>query len=67
MFEHVMRREYGSYFDMIKRSLQPGGISVAYKIFNNPKNDERFVDSILKRKGYIKQGLLKKSETGRPK
>lgn len=32
MFEHVMRREYGKYFDMIKRSLKPEGIGLLHVI-----------------------------------
>jgi cyclopropane-fatty-acyl-phospholipid synthase len=32
MFEHVMRRDYPKYFDMIKRSLKPKGIGLLHAI-----------------------------------
>lgn len=49
-FKRVIKGKNSYIFILSKAQI----IVLPYKIFNNPKNDERFVDSILKRKGYLK-------------
>jgi cyclopropane-fatty-acyl-phospholipid synthase len=54
MFEHVGRRNHGSYFDAVQKMLAPGGISVLHSITNEVENSpDPWIDKYIFPGGYI--------------